>query len=198
VQNDKIAGLEVKRDAVNVGRGQWGTPVPVDPGKHVITASAPGKKGWEETIDATGAGKTFSVTVPDLQDAPVEKKTESVTPPPPAAVVVAEPPPPSSTQKTIGIVLMGAGVVGLGVGGFFGLQAMSKGSDSDRCPDPNNCDAETVKLRDDARSAGDISTIAFIAGGALAVGGAVLFFTAPRTKVQAAPAGLGVVVRATF
>jgi len=56
-------------------------------------------------------------------------------------------------------------VVGIGIGSIFGLQAMSKHNDAaGACP--NACtDQRGVKLWDDARSSGNISTIAFAIGG---------------------------------
>jgi hypothetical protein len=40
-------------------------------------------------------------------------------------------------------------------------------------------------LREDARSAGDVSTIAFVAGGVLLTGGLVLYLTAPPSDASA-------------
>ena len=45
-------GLEVKRDGVVIGSASWGTPVPVDPGSHRVSASAPGKLPWEGAVSA--------------------------------------------------------------------------------------------------------------------------------------------------
>jgi hypothetical protein len=42
-----------------------------------------------------------------------------------------------------------------------------------------------VSKRDDARSAGDVATIALGAGAALAIGGVVLVLTAPSGKAEA-------------
>ena len=36
-----VAGLEVKRDSVPVGRAEFGTPMPVDPGAHLVRAELP-------------------------------------------------------------------------------------------------------------------------------------------------------------
>jgi len=37
-----VPGLELHRDTTLVGRPQWGSSVPVDPGPHTIVVSAPG------------------------------------------------------------------------------------------------------------------------------------------------------------
>ncbi len=55
---------------------------------------------------------------------------------------------------------------------------------------PNACNQTGVNGESDAATKGTISTIGFIAGGALVAGGAVLFFTAP-TGVASVQLGFG-------
>lgn len=85
-----------------------------------------------------------------------------------------------STQRIVGVVVGGAGVVALGMGTVFGLNALSKNSDSNmngHC-DSSGCDVTGRQLRNDALSAATASTVAIVAGAALIMGGAVLWFTA--------------------
>ena len=58
----RVPALEVKRDGVDVGQATWGVDVPVDPGEHVVTAKAPGKKDWTRRvkIEAGGTSTTAS------------------------------------------------------------------------------------------------------------------------------------------
>jgi serine/threonine-protein kinase len=86
------------------------------------------------------------------------------------------------------LVLGGAGIVGVGLGTFFGLRASSKWSDAkEKCTDyPFGCGAEGTDLRASAQSAGNVSTVAFVAGGALLATGLVLYFTAPSKKESVA------------
>jgi len=87
-------------------------------------------------------------------------------------------------------VVGAVGVVGLAVGGYFGYRAMSLNKDSKancRAEDPNACNSEGAEMRKDAQTAGTVSTISSIAGGALVAGGLTLVFTAP----SAAPANAG-------
>jgi hypothetical protein len=209
----RVAGLVVKRDGEVVREGQWGTKVAVDPGRHVVEASAPGKKSWTASQDVQGAGSSTTVSVEVLQDAPAD-----VVPPPvtggTSAIAPATPPPAADTTssssplKTVGLVTGGVGVAGLVVGGIFGAMALSKNSsaNSGHCGGSlggaNQCDSTGVSLRSDAVNFGNISTIAFIAGGVLAAGGATLFLVAPSGHVQASPAvgssGGGVIVRGDF
>jgi len=84
-----------------------------------------------------------------------------------------------STQKTIGLIAAGVGVVGLGVGGYFGLKTSSTWKEAQTHCTGLECDQEGVDLASQAKSSGNMATIGVIAGAALLVGGAVLFFTAP-------------------
>jgi predicted sugar kinase len=171
-----------------------GTPVPVDPGKHTIEASAKGKKTFSTALEVSERTKTPSVEIPDLD----ADESQKVTPTP-----KAEPDKPQSssggTQRTIGIVAVSLGVVGLGVGTYFGLSTSSKWADAKTHCSGLECDRTGVDLAEQAKSAGNISTIAFIAGGVLVAGGAVLYFTAPRGKTTAIGVGPGsLLVRGSF
>src|SRR4051812_7008556 len=46
-----VAGLVVTRDGTPIGRAAWGVDAPIDPGRHVIGASAPGRQLRETTIE---------------------------------------------------------------------------------------------------------------------------------------------------
>ena len=69
VQAPKITGLVVRRDGEDI-TASVGVPVPVDPGKHVIAASAPGRIEWATSADASEEGKVLSVTIPELEKVP--------------------------------------------------------------------------------------------------------------------------------
>ncbi len=205
----RVAGLVVKRDGEVMREGQWGTPVAVDPGKHTLEASAPGKTTWTTTEDIEAAGTSTTVHVQALVDAPTEVVAPAGAPTPLPSNVPDNPPASSSSPlKTVGLVVGGVGVAGLVAGGIFGAVALSKNSsaNSGHCGGSlggaNQCDPTGVGLRSDAVNAGNISTIAFIAGGVLAAGGATLWFVAPTGRVQAAPAvganGGGVLLRGEF
>ncbi|HKQ70489.1 MAG TPA: hypothetical protein VJT73_14165, partial [Polyangiaceae bacterium] len=172
-------GLEIRRDGTVVGHALWGTAIPVDPGSHSIEATAPGKKPFRTTVQVTGENASVSVTIPALDDAPappvVVDDTTKVTSR--DANVVT-----SGTGRTLGLIVGGAGVVGLGISGAFALRAKGKYDDSlDKClpGEPNKCFESGVTLRNEARSAGTVATVAFGVGAAAIVAGAVLFFAAP-------------------
>lgn len=170
-----LAGVEIQLDGHSLGKAAWAFPLPIDPGEHTLSASAEGKQPFSMRVNVPkGLGLT-DANVPALEDAPKPVVVES----PPI-----DAPPPSSTQRTLGFIVGGVGAAGLLVGAGFGFSAISlKGDRNDRCNAQGTlCDAEGIDKDKQARDAATISTIGFIAGGALLAGGAVLVFTAPKHK----------------
>jgi len=172
-----LPGLEIKRDGVAIGRALWGTAIPVDPGSHLIEASAPGKKPWQTNAKVEGEKANVVVSIPMLEDAPPEAATAQAS----TSAIVADTGSPGRGRRTLALVVGGVGIVGLGVGTAFALSAKAKKDDSLlNCPaSPNLCNATGVNQRNDARSAGDVATVAFGAGVILIATGVVLFVTAP-------------------
>ncbi len=198
-----LAGLEIKRDGALVGRALWGTAIPVDPGAHVLEATAPGKKSWQGTAQVTGEKANVVATIPALEDAPPGAGAAAVSS---TGAVGADARGHGNGHRTLGLVVGGVGIVGLGIGTVFALSAKSKYDDSVKLCSPadkNLCPAPGVTLRDQARSAGTVATVAFGVGGAALIAGAVLFFTAPSGSTEtprvavvpaAAPGSAGLVV----
>jgi serine/threonine-protein kinase len=172
----KVTGLEVQRDGASVGSAQWGLPIPVDPGLHKVLVKAPGKQSWEGSIEVPNDAQQHALSVPRLLAAPQQSATNTADSSSPRDSEIGAWP----LQKTLGLVAGGIGVVGLGVGGFFGLRAINKNKDSKPyCDDGGNCIEPGFGYREDARSAGNIATVGFAVGAVGLIGGAVLFFTAP-------------------
>jgi hypothetical protein len=199
VAND-APGLVVTRDGAEVGRGQWGVPVPLDPGAYTLAARAPQKKGWEKIVRLLADGRTVQVAVPALADDADAAAPAVVAPPaisPPAPSEASGPPPTEGErgngQRIAGASLVIVGLAGVGVGTLFGFLSRSKHDDADpHCDGSNRCDAAGLGLRDDAFRDGTISTVAFAAGGAAALTGAILWLAAPkdtssRTGLRAVP-----------
>ncbi len=106
-----------------------------------------------------------------------------------------------SSQRTAGLVVGGVGIAGLALGSVFGILASGAKSDAKKACEsgpsftyPGTCDPtsrDTVdKSNSNAKSNATISTIGFIAGGALLAGGAVLYLTAPSAKSSTSAARL--------
>jgi hypothetical protein len=190
-----LPDLVVKRDGEAVGRASWGTPIPVDPGPHAIEASAPGKKPWQTEAKVDGPGAKTSVEVPPL----LEDKAVPAPAPPGAgtgatATPAPAPPPPApstpgSTQRVLGVLVAGVGVAGIAVGSVFGVLASSQKNDAGSQCSGAVCNAAGISDLNDARSKATVSTVGFIAGGALLAGGVVLYLVAPHAS---STTGLGV------
>ncbi len=177
--------LTLTRDGSPFTREDAKAPFRVDPGPHTLFVSAPGKKAFSVTVEATEPGKTYTVEIPVLAAEGEEPKAAVAKPKPSDQ---APEPAPSSARRTTGLVVGGIGLVVAGVGGYFGLRTFSSWSDSEaRCND-KGCDREGVDLATDAKTSGFLSTIGLAAGGVLFTTGLVLFLTAPSAK--AGPARL--------
>jgi hypothetical protein len=183
----RTPGLVLERDGETLDPAEWETALPVDAGKHIVRASAPGHATWTGEVTAPGPRTLAEITVPGLVPSSLAAPEPTTTTPTPAS----PPPEPDrdtggSGQRVVGLVLGGAGVVALGVGAFFGLKAKSTHDDAlTHCNASHQCDAEGLSRNDDAHSQATVATIAFVAAGALLAGGAAVFFTAPRTRTAA-------------
>lgn len=189
-----VEGLLIKRDGVVVGRAQWTTSIPVDPGPHTLLVSAPKRVDATVQVDTPEASERIA-QIPVLALVPVvEKPVEKpapVTPPPPS-----EDPDKGNTQRVVGLVTGGVGIVGLGVGAVYGLMAKSKKSDSDsHCFAGDVCDADGLVLRHQASGRADVATVGFIAGGVLVAAGVVIYLVAPRASARVGVRSDGVMVR---
>jgi hypothetical protein len=191
------AGLEVRRAGVQLGKAQWGSSLPVDPGSYEVTASAPGKHAWTGTVSVSGDGASATLVVPSLEDAapivtgvplePLAPRSVSA-----AALVTSTPNSRVRPLRTTGFVFSGAGAAGVVVGGVLGVVAIAKVSTAkgECAPTPNDCATNTSPMatRDmqTAGTLGNASTATFIGGGALLVGGVIMAVVgAPKKEASA-------------
>jgi hypothetical protein len=163
-----------------------GVKRPVDPGPHVVKASA---DGWEpaETkftvADAASANAALT-----MKRAAVGSAAAPVGNAMPAPVLSPALSPESDqgttptgggTATTLGWVGIVAGGVGLATGAVTGGLALGKHSTlNSECPQANACNGHQSDI-DSYHTLGAVSTVAFIAGGVLAGAGLVLILTAP-------------------
>ena len=187
-----VPGLEVRVDGSPVTAGVWGIAAPIDPGSHGVEARAPGYETWSSSIDVTGETQSVRVEVPIL--------TASAPPPPPPGNPGAPPlqvhlDDKGATLRTAGWVAIGVGAASLGLGAVFLVQKNSKLNDrSGICPGYTGCTAEQGReiksLTNDASTASTVSTIGFVTGGVLAVGGLAAVLFAPKAQARAEAAWL--------
>ena len=180
------AGLVVTCDGKPIGAASMGSPMPLDAGSHRVEAAAPGRRTWSESVDLS-AKSSLRVRVPELEVVEAPPPAAEPARPLPAAVIApigprpaAELASPSSAQRVTGLVLGGVGIAGLGVGTYFGVRAKATNDDAENnhCS-AVSCDPAGGALLDEARGRATISTIAFAAGAAMLVAGAILYVTAP-------------------
>jgi hypothetical protein len=226
------SGIEITRNGAVVGTGTLGSAVPVDGGSYAIEATAPRKKPWRGKVNVAPNGDRQQLTIPRLEDDPlaaIDPKSRKLPPirpgetsAVPAAAPVATPAAPATKEAPhaesshhfgwVETTAIAAGVVGLGIGTAFMLQAIGKNEQSNSGCDANNiCTPEATQDRLDARQYGQMATVSFIAGGALVATGVAIYLigganqanTEPNSaSLQAAPlplnGGLGGMLRGTF
>jgi hypothetical protein len=192
---EAIPGLVVMRDGGPVGKPLWTVPVPLDPGEHVVTAEAPGKKTWTTRVTAV-EGAALGVTIGLLETAP------GGTPP------VVPPPQPRKRSAVPAIVLGGVAVAGVVVGGALfavhggkhadagTLSASIAGGRGTCVPGAARFDMRCSTLTDDAKGAdtfGNASTAMFVLGGAAAVG-LITYLLLPSARPSSPSSGRGIQV----
>jgi hypothetical protein len=179
-----VPGLEIKRDGTVVSRALWGASVPVDAGEHVIEASAPGKRTSTAKISVAGNAAVATHTIAALDDEVIAASAPGAPPESPPAASVEADSSSGDTQRMLGWIAGGLGVVGIGAGIVFELQRGSKIDEREGiCPSGKLCTpdegARVEALNEDVDGLAMRETIAFVAGGLLLAGGAVLILTAP-------------------
>jgi hypothetical protein len=171
-EGSRLPGLTVARDGARIGAGEWSVAIPVDPGEHLVVASAPGHAPWEMRVpvrDASGA-----VAVPPLEALPEAHDAGPGT---------GEQHPQSwwTPLRTTGVVVAGVGVVGLVTGTILGVVAKGKyDSAHDLCANgTHGCPANAVSDSNSAYSLASGATVVFVIGAVAAVGGVALVLLSP-------------------
>ncbi len=160
-----LPGLAIELDGVALGAASLGTPLPIDGGTHVVTASAPGHNAWHAELRFGMEADSRRVLVPVL----------SAIGQPPSVPVESGPNP----QRITAFVLGGVGIAALGIGTYLGVRAASKRSESDDNCKPQ-CTQAGVDLNDQARVAAHGADLGFGIG-LVGLGVATyLFLTSPN------------------
>jgi hypothetical protein len=140
--------LEVRLDGVAIGRAAWGSPLPVDPGKHLVLARAAGYKDWSTTVEVKPGTALVPLSIPSLESAvvnsmpvsapaiapmqpapqqpvPVQTQSTSTVPTPASTVSVdrgsAED--PGAWRRRTGWVMAASSLLGFTAGTVFGLKS---------------------------------------------------------------------------
>jgi hypothetical protein len=182
-----------------------GTALPIDRGAHVFTFEVAGQPPVTRTFMLTEGEKGRRERIVlggTVSPAPLAAPEANAPPPPPPSPLTNGPAvtEPASTgggmgtQKILGVVAAGVGVAGIAVGGVFGAMTLAeKSQQTTDCPNASCGSAgHALALTDHSTGMTDstISTVGFIAGGALLVGGAILFFTGRHSSERSATTGM--------
>jgi hypothetical protein len=194
---DAPAGIGVEVDGTALASGDWGRPVPVDPGHHEIVAHVGGRKPWATGVDIGPEHDAQTVRIGALvSDTPSPPSPVAVVAPPPVATA---PPPTSPTtdaapapdsapaagawKRPTGWIVGGAGVVALGVGSYFGASAISKSNAAKSQCSLSLCTSRSaVSENNDAKTAATISDVTLGAGIVAVAVGAYLVLSAPTAS----------------
>jgi len=186
IDADPKSGAVVALDDQPVGPAAYGTPIPVDPGAHVLRASADGMKPFERSFRVEKGAPVTTLKVPALEPA-------SSTAPEPQTALEAPPAssaaPASSTTRAAGFVVGGVGVVLAGLGAYFGAAAFSeKNTAANNCY-PTSCTPTGTSATNAMRTDETLSTIGVAVGlGALGAGLTLILWN-PGGSSRAASAG---------
>lgn len=187
--------MVIKRNGDTIEAAQIGTRLPVDPGEYVISAEAPGRAPFRQSVVVKPNADSASVEVPPLTPESSEPARAAVRPnASPAAAAsppVASPPEAEAAQSTperplLGYVVGGAGLAALGVGATFGVMALSTYSKADKgCPDHDQCSQGAIDDRDRAVTQAWVANAGIGVGlVGVAVGSYLLFFKHPSSKAS--------------
>lgn len=166
-----------------------GGAVPVDPGQHKFTfEDAAGAARTEQTVVIREGDhdRHIRVVLTAPVVTPATSSASGETPEP------AEAGSPGGTQRTMGLVIGGAGVVGLVIGSVFGLISKSTydhAFHSECGSNPSACSPQGAQDGQTAHGQATVSTVGFVAGGVLLAAGAIVYLTAPKVgTIGVAPA----------
>jgi hypothetical protein len=205
------ADLRITLDDQPITGAALGTPLPIDPGKHRIAASAPKKTTWSKDLDVPAAHAEILVPIPALEAAPEPAPGPSVPPEPPptaappappaptaivpplaATAPVPAPAPATSTPSILMGVGFGVGGAGLLVGVITGAVTLANASSIRNHCSGNQCTADQQGPIDSATTIANVSNVGFALGAvgiAVGVAGVALRPSqqAPKTGVRITP-----------
>lgn len=183
----RVDGLSVRLDRGSpIAEPSWGTELPIDPGKHVLEVSAPGKLPRVVGFVVGEVSDRQTVTIEPLEDAPSAPASGAGE----QEAVERERRAALNARRAIGLTLGGVGLAAVGVGLTFGLVGSNKNRDvRDTCPNdlcPNaGAQSRAESSLSSAKTFATVSNITVGVGSLLVVSGVVLVLTARPGKAAA-------------
>ena len=155
IASDAEAGAALTLDGTSLEPSALGTAVPVDPGAHVLAATATGKQPWRTTFTVVAGPSETRLDIPPL--VPVPRLGLDTPLPAPLSNEHA-------SRKLPGWVAIAIGAVGIGVGSYAGIRALSLRPAAQReCP-TDTCAQSGLDRWSDVRTNANVSTVAFATG----------------------------------
>lgn len=186
--------LQLSLDGLAIGGAAVGIPTPVDPGKHVVEARAPGKKPWSETVEIGATADAKVVTVPVLEVEQAAPELVPVAPAPSAPPARVLPKTEEVTRPTPTSVYVAAGstvalAVAAGVTGVVYLNKRASFNDEGRY----DTDREAAAAEQDSvRTLGVVNAVLWIATAGGAGLTAYLYFNRPEQRRETARLSLDI------
>jgi hypothetical protein len=169
--------VTLKVDGQAVDRDSWSFYA-VDAGEHLIEASAPAKTTWKQRVTVAGVGPNgegveHAIAIPALETAAGQTRVVTVTKD------------SSNPKRTLGFVLGGVGVVGLGAGLVTGIALLNDRSIADDRCQPRCTDASARDAVATGKTLLPINVVAWAVGIAGVGVGSFLIFTSGGEKDKA-------------
>jgi tetratricopeptide (TPR) repeat protein len=199
-------GLTISLDGLRFADEMWSTRVPVDPGEHVVEATAPAKHATRLVVTVGSYGDAREVVLDSLRDEPQEATAQGSNVPerPASTTAHAQEAGTGSGQRLTGAIVGGVGLAALATSGVLSLRSLHLSNRADEeCPDRSRCAAVGVEDSRDAVRFANFGT-GFALGGLVLTGlGAYLFLSAPRqarppAMLDIAPGRLAIRISARF
>ncbi len=176
----QVEGLALRLDGGKpIAAASWGIALPIDPGKHVLEATAPGKLPRRIELVVKDVSDRQTIGIEALDDAPVDPAAQSAADREHLAALRG--------RRVVGYTLGGVGIVAVGVGLTFGLLAANKNKAAER-----PCPSDLCQTSDDrtqaesslssAKTFATLSNISVGVGALLVVSGVVLVLSGRPSK----------------
>jgi hypothetical protein len=199
-----LPDLEVRLDGSAIARAAWGSPIPIDPGEHLLEVFGGGKIPSKQAFTLSPNGDNKTLVAPVLENGPlgqapsVEVRAQARAADESnrgAAPVLVSSKPSEQTSSpgssVPGWIFIGIGVATAGAGAYFGALAISQKRDADRdCPN-DACSANGERENSDAIRDANFATAGFGVGLAGVVLGTILLATRTPAHPPASAAKRG-------
>jgi hypothetical protein len=198
---EKVSDLRVVTEAGPLGDGGLGVDVPIDPGTHKVTVTAPGYLPWATTLEVKGA-EQLTLEIPRLEPQPPPSSLVRATAPTAIVDSRADLDRAAATKRSsLGLYLGVGGAVVLAGGAAFWSVAYAKLQSAKTA-----CSVGCSQSDHDSRVS-QIQTLKYVAIGSWIAGGALVVasgvdFVIHRKKAQLTvaidPANPGLSLRGSF